>query len=219
LRAVAAIARDVDAGDLELVVVRADQDRCAGIAAAALAGVQEELAAAGRLAQLAITIGGHGVAAVLPVAGNLHPGAARRRLPAEPERRDFVGHIVNQGQHHPVGADGFTVLVRVIARADFVMGDARVRQVPPTAVAREEMQRPRGQKAPASVVVDAVRRGHDLVTRNNHPAAGAAGAVIERADGRPRMARYVHVLAMSREMIALAGKLRRLFHVAGLSRY
>jgi hypothetical protein len=130
----------VDAGDLERVVARADQDRRAGIAAAALAGVEEKPAAAGRLAQFAIAVRRHGVAAVLAIARDLRTGAARRRLAAEPERHDLVREAFDQGEHHPVRADGLAVLQRVVARADLVVGDARVRAVPPAAIAGEEVQ-------------------------------------------------------------------------------
>jgi hypothetical protein len=130
----------VNARDLDLAAAATDQDRRAGIAPYPLAGVQDQAAAADRLAQFAIAVRGHGVPAVLPIARDRGAGAARRRLPAELERHDLVGQAVDQGQHHPVRADGFPVLQRVVAGADLVAGNARVREVSAAAIAGEKMQ-------------------------------------------------------------------------------
>jgi hypothetical protein len=217
-RAVAAIARNMNARDLDLAAAVADQDRRAGIAADPLAGVQHQAAGADRLAHLAVVVRGHGMPAVLPVAGDRGGSAAWRRLPAESQRHDLVGQAVGERQHHPVGADGLPVLQGVVAGTDLVVGNARVCEISPGAIAGEEMQRVRGHEPPRAAVVDAVRRGHDLVARDDHATAGGAAASVERPDRRPRMARHVHVLAMDREMISAAADLQRVVRFADRGR-
>src|SRR5687767_15698840 len=78
LAAFAARDGDVNGGDLDLILAVADEDRCAGISMAALAGMLKEPAAAARPAELAIAVGGHGVPAILPIARNLRAGADRK---------------------------------------------------------------------------------------------------------------------------------------------
>jgi hypothetical protein len=138
--AVANIAGDMDAGHLEPAVGNAYQNGRTGVAATAVAGVQQELPGVNRLTQLAIAIGGHGVAAILAVAGDYGSSAARCRLAAKPERQDFIRQVVKQGQHHPVGADRLLVLQRVVARSDLVAGNAGVGDIATAAVAGKKMQ-------------------------------------------------------------------------------
>jgi hypothetical protein len=138
--AVANIAGDMDAGHLEPAVGDVYQNRRTGIAATAVAGVQEELPGVNRLAQLAIAIGGHGMAAILAVTSDCGSSAARCWPAMKPERQDFIRKVVKQGQHHPVGPDCFLVLQRVVTRTDLVAGNAGVGDIATAAVAGKKMQ-------------------------------------------------------------------------------
>jgi hypothetical protein len=209
----------VDAGDLDSVVVCANQYRRAGRAMHALACVQEQTPRLDRLAQLAVSISGHGVPAIAAIACDLGAGAAWRRLAAEPKRYDLVRQALDQGQHHPVAADGLAILERIVARPDLITGDARMREISPAAIAREKMQRSGRQKPPAASIVNAMRRSHDPVVRHDDTSAGTASTVEKGADRRPGMTRCVHVLAMDCEMIFIAVGLRRVLRVGSCRRH
>jgi hypothetical protein len=188
LVAIASVGRDMDAGDLKLVASGWHQDRRAGITAGALAGVQHKSTIAGWLAEVANAVGRHGVSAILAIARDLRARSARRRVRAQLERHDLFGQVVDQREHRPIGASSLVVLQRIVARADLVSSDARVGQMSSAAVAGEKVQRVGRYKASAARVVDAMRRSHDPVARDNHAGAGVSSAIVERADRRPRLA-------------------------------
>jgi hypothetical protein len=101
---------DMNGGDLDIVVLRPHQNGRTGIAAAALAGMQQEPAIVGRLVDGALAVGGHGVPAVLAIAGDFRAGAAGAPLGAQSQRHDLARQAVGERQHHPVSADRFAIL-------------------------------------------------------------------------------------------------------------
>ena len=75
--------------DLHLSAACADQDRRAGVALHAAAGVQQEPSGGDFLAQLAIAIRGHGKGPILRITHEHRLGPARRELAAQPQRLDI----------------------------------------------------------------------------------------------------------------------------------
>ena len=187
---------DLDAGDLHLAAAGADQDRPAGIAIDAAAGVQQEPAGADLVPQLAIAVRGHGEGAILRIAHQHGLGAARRKLAAKPQRLDLRRQAFGHGQHRPVGVGGLVVAQRIEARANLVARDPRVGGIAAGPIAHQEVQRLGRDEPPGAVVEQAVRRGQDLVARNHHAAAGAAGLVVQLADRGPRIALLIDGFAM-----------------------